>query len=152
MALQARDRDGKTVTNVSAHDEPTNVPWQFSLRSLLVVTAIISVCLAIGVHSSGFIFAIAVMVLIETATILSIEWLARPRNRHALAFVTAGSWIVLGSLFVVLGIRLAYGIVGTGHQSLMRSVGLGIAAAGVFCYYIASRRWRRLRHPTREHM
>jgi low temperature requirement protein LtrA len=127
------------------HREAAQAPLQYSLRSLLIFTAVASICVAIGVHLAGVLFALAVMVLLQVATMLLADWLIRPQNRHALAFVTAASWMLLGSVFVILGGRIAYGAIGTAYQSLLWATGMCIAGTGVYCYYIASRRWRRLK-------
>jgi hypothetical protein len=119
-------------------------PWQFSLRSLLIATAVISVILAIGVHLTGIMFALLVIALIQVTTLLSADWLIRPENRRALAFVTAGSWIVLGSGLVIVGIREVLVRVGTESDLAIRIFAWCLIAIGIICYYIAAKRWRRL--------
>lgn len=127
----------------------TDAPWQFSLRSLLVATALISVVLAIGVHLAGVLFALAVIALIQVTTLLSADWLIRPQNRRALAFVTAGSWIVLGSGLVIVGIRdilfrLRTDGLATNFDLAIWIFALSLISIGIICFYVAAKRWRRL--------
>ena len=129
----------------SANTEPPAAPvWQFSLRTLLIVTALVSVCLAIGVHFAGFMFALVVIGLIQVATLLSADWLIRPQNRRALAFVAAGSWIVLGSGLLIVGVREFFLFYGTKSEPAKWMFTWCLVGAGVSCYYIAAKRWRRL--------
>jgi hypothetical protein len=129
----------------SANAQPPAAPvWQFSLRTLLVVTALVSVCLAIGVHFAGFMFALVVIGLIQITTLLSADWLIRPENRRALAFVTAGSWIVLGSGILIIGIREVFLGIGTDGDAGAWIFAWCLIVIGLGCYYIAAKRWRRL--------
>jgi hypothetical protein len=119
-------------------------PWQFSLRSLLIATAVISVILAIGVHLTGFMFALLVIAIVQVSTLLSADWLIRPQNRRALAFVTAGSWIVLGSGLVIVGVREVLVRAGTDSDLAIWIFAWCLIGIGMICYYIAGKRWRRL--------
>ncbi|HEY3393835.1 MAG TPA: hypothetical protein VGK58_14080 [Lacipirellulaceae bacterium] len=118
--------------------------WQFSVRTLLIVTALVSVCLAVGVHYAGFMFALVVIGLIQVATLLSADWLIRPQNRRALAFVTAGSWIVLGSGLLIVGAREILLRVGINSGIAGWIFACSMVMIGIYCYYIAAKRWRRL--------
>jgi hypothetical protein len=124
-----------------AAGSPQTPSWQFSLRTLLIVTAFVSICLAIGVHFAGILFALAFAAVIQAAMLLSADWLIRPQNRRALAFVTAGSWIVLGSGLLIIGIREILMRIGGTAGWVFAS---GMVAMGIYCYYIAAKRWRRL--------
>jgi hypothetical protein len=117
--------------------------WQFSLRTLLIVTAFVSVCLAIGVHFAGVMFALALIGLIQVATLLSADWLIRPQNRRALAFVTAGSWMVLGSGLFIVGVREIYARIGAAGETAGWVFAGCMVGIGIYCYYIAAKRWRR---------
>jgi hypothetical protein len=88
-------------------------------------------------------FALAVIALIQVTTLLSADWLIRPENRRALAFVTAGSWIVLGSGLLVVGVREALIRIGTDSSSAVWVFTWCLIGAGIGCYYVAARRWRR---------
>jgi hypothetical protein len=132
--------DDRLVSDLSS----TVPAWQFSLRSLLVATALISVVLAIGVHLTGYLFALVVIGLLQVATLLSADWLIRPQNRRALAFVTAGSWTVLGSGLLVVGVREILVRVGTDSDLATWIFAWCLISIGIICYYIAAKRWRRL--------
>lgn len=117
-------------------------PWQFSLRSLLALTTIVSVCLAVGVHFAGFMFVVVAVGLLQATILLSADWLIRPANRRVLAFVTAGSWIVMGSGLLTIGCNLIYDAVAAKGDSASASVlGAGLIFVAVLCYGIAARRW-----------
>ena len=123
---------------------PKNEPWQFSLRSLLIVTAVVSVCLAIGVHFAGAMAVVIAFGAIQAGMLLAADWLICPAQRRVLAFVTAGSWSILGSGLIVLGGREAYQLSGTTDEGISRISALCLIIGGAFCYYVASKRWRRL--------
>jgi hypothetical protein len=126
-----------------AHGDPSSTrACQFSVRSLLIVTAIVSICLAIGVHSAGVMFALAFAAAVQVVMLLSADWLIRPQNRRALAFVSAGSWIVLGSALLVVGIREVFYV--TKSEPARWVFAWLLVGVGIFCYYIAAKRWRRL--------
>ena len=148
--MDARSSIRRSKQHSDANEDPLNrqfppaPTWQFSLRTLLVVTALVSVCLAIGVHFAGFMFALVLIGLIQVATLLSADWLIRPQNRRALAFVTAGSWIVLGSGLVIVGIREILMRIGIDRGAAGWIFAAGMVLLGVSCYYIAAKRWGRL--------
>jgi len=119
-------------------------PLQFSVRALLIATAIVSLCLAVGVHFAGVVFVIVTVGLLQAATFLAADWLNQPANRSALAFVTAGTWLALGSGLIVIGGSQIYGVIGDDDATATWTLGLCLIAGGAFCYYIASRRWRGL--------
>jgi hypothetical protein len=123
---------------------PVPREWQFSLRSLLLATTVVSICLAIGTYFAGVAFAAFVLVLLEVAVLFSFEWLIRPANRRVLAFATAGSWIVLGSGMLIVSFSLAYGHLAAGDRSVVWTAIMFITLAAPVCYWIAWRRWKRL--------
>jgi hypothetical protein len=123
--------------------------WQFSLRNLLIAVTIISVWLAVGVHYVGFMFVLVPIIAVQAAMLLALDWLIRPQNRRALAFVTAGSWAVIGSgLLVLLGSTLL------NEQALLSRSEAGtrvleacLAVGGLVAYVVAAKRWRQLKPP-----
>lgn len=129
---------------VRKEDLPTNAAWQFSLRSLFVLTTAASIFLAIGVHYGGFTVVAIAAGLILAGGLLSAEWLIRPQNRRALAFVTASAWIVIGSGIAMLGVETFVTTNSLGKQELGWPVGAVLIAAGLFCYVIATWRWMKL--------
>jgi hypothetical protein len=118
--------------------------WQFSLRSLLLATTVISICLAIGTYFAGVAFAAFVLVLLQVAMLFSVDWLIRPANRRVLAFVAAGSWIVLGSGLLIVSVSLAYGPISAGNRNGVWIAIVFLSLAVPFCYLFAWRRWKRL--------
>ena len=124
--------------------KPVPAEWQFSLRSLLLVTTVVSICLAIGTYFAGVAFAAFVLVLFQVAMLFSVDWLIRPANRRMLAFVAAGSWIVLGSGLLTVSFSLAYGRISAGDRSGAWIAIMFLTLAVPFCYWFAWRRWKRL--------
>ena len=141
---------GASHPEIASADAPAKTPaWQFSLRALLIATTIASACLAVGVHFAGFIFVVVVVGLIQAAMLLGADWLIRPANRRALAFVTAGSWIVLGSGLLIIGASQLYGAIGSNDAAAAWTLGSCLVAGGISCYYLAAKRWRSLTQPDR---
>jgi hypothetical protein len=125
-------------------DSRPPTPAQFSLRSLLLLTTIVSIGLAIGVHFGGVMVVVVAAGLILADTLLSADWLIRPQNRRALAFVTASSWIIVGSgLFIGALHSIATGALARHDDWGWFFAGFLIVAA-VASFYIASIRWRKL--------
>src|SRR6476620_390566 len=126
------------ITNRPLTDQ-VGVPreWQFSLRTLLLVTTGVSICLAMGSYFAGVAFVGFMLVLFEVAVLFSLEWVIRPANRRMLAFVAASSWIILGSGLLIVGFALAYGRLLAGDTGAVR-IGIAlIALAAVRCYFVA---------------
>jgi hypothetical protein len=123
--------------------------WQFSVRDLLALTTVVSICLAVGTYFAGIIFALVALGIVQAALLLSADWLIWPQNRHLLAFVTAGAWLTTGSGLSILGIGqlIAPLIVSDAYSELGWALGVAFIAAGVLCIYIAVRRWRQLSSP-----
>ena len=140
----AAEGDDRKADALAHGDSSSTRAWQFSLRTLLIVTAALSVCLAIGVHFAGVMFALAFATLVQVGMLLSADWLIRPENRRALAFVTAGSWIVLGSGILIIGIREVFLGIGTDGDAGAWIFAWCLIVIGLGCYYIAAKRWRRL--------
>ena len=132
------------------NEQPASRPsLQFSIRDLLALTVVVSICLAIGTYFAGLIFVVVVIGLTQTAMLLLADWLIRPQNRHILAFVTAASWITAGSGLITLGLSTIFGLNELSlpvqsHRGLKWIVGSIFVVAGVACIVIASRRWRQL--------
>jgi hypothetical protein len=125
----------------------SRTPWQYSLRGLLIVTTVVSICLTVGVYFAGVLFVLGFIALIQVATLLAADWLIRPQNRRALAVVSAGSWLILGSGLVLVGSRLLYLLVRDDGGIAAWVVAVCLATAGLYCFYIARNRWRRLITP-----
>jgi hypothetical protein len=123
---------------------PVPMEWQFSLRSLLIATAAVSVVMVLGMYLVGIAFVVFVIVLIQAMTLLAGDWLIRPTNRRLLAFVTAGSWIVAGSGLLMIDLQVMWDILFgiTFSEMWPGVVVLSLMAAG--CYWFAWRSWKRL--------
>ena len=118
--------------------------FQYSLRSMLGLTTVASIFLAIGVHYGGFVAVAIAAGLILVGALLTADWLIRPANRRALAFVTASAWIVIGSGIAMLGVETFVTTNALGRQELGWPVGVILIAAGLFSYVIAAWRWMKL--------
>ena len=132
-----------TDENLPADRSSASAPWQYSLRGLLIFTAIVSVCLAIGVYFAGAMAVIVTFGVIQAATLLAADWLIRPANRRSLAFVTAASWTILGSGLLMIGLREAYKL-NTNKTDLAWYSTIGLIIGVRFCFVLATRRWRQL--------
>jgi hypothetical protein len=112
-------------------DSTPRATWQFSLRSLFVLTTVASIGLAIGVHYGGFTVVALAAGLILAGALLSADWLIRPQNRRVLAFITASAWIVIGSGIVMLGVEAFVTTNALGKQELGWPVGAVLVAGGL---------------------
>jgi hypothetical protein len=120
--------------------------WQFSLRSVLLVTTVASICLAIGTNFVGVALAAFVLVLLQVVILVilfSVDWLIRRTSRRMLAFVAAGSWIVLGSGLLIVSFSLAYGRQAAGDRSGVWIAIMFITLTAPVCYWFAWSRWKR---------
>jgi hypothetical protein len=123
---------------------PVPKEWQFSLRSLLIATAAVSVVMVLGMYLAGIAFVVFVIILIQATTLIAGDWLIRPANRRLLAFVTAGSWMVAGSGLLMIDFQVMWDILFgiTFSEMWAGVVVLSFMAAG--CYWFAWRSWKRL--------
>lgn len=118
--------------------------WQFSLRGMLLLTTIVSICLAIGVHFAGFMAVFIAIGVVQVAALLSADWLIRPQNRRALAFVTASCWIVIGSGLFLGALRTIATAVLADQDSWGWLFASLLIVAALACFYLALQRWRKL--------
>jgi hypothetical protein len=126
-------------------DSDTPRSWfQFSVRDLLIATTIVSICLAIGVHFVGLMFVVAVIGLLQVGVLLAGDWLIRPENRRALAFVTTGSWATLGSGLLVLSLRAIYAAFDARDPSATSTLAISLGVGAALCYLLAAYRWKKL--------
>ena len=133
----------ETVADTPSRGPSTPPEWQFSLRSLFIVTTIVSIGLAVGNYFAGFMFVAGVVAMIQVAILFTADWLIRPANRRALAFVTAGSWIVMGSGVAIIAITQFHGAI-TNQSRLQALLAAGLTFTAVICFYTAAHRWRSL--------
>jgi hypothetical protein len=144
MNAESRVDESDSAASRSSSDRPVPREWQFSLRALLITTTVVSICLALGTYLAGVAFIIFAVVLLEVATLLSVDWLIRPANRPLLAFVTAGSWMIFGSGLLILTCKTAYELITLDRpEELWAAVAL-CAFTAVLCYGFGWRRWRQL--------
>jgi hypothetical protein len=71
----------RDINNPLRESPSDRTPWQYSLRGLLIVTAVVSIVLAIGVRFAGLMYVLGALVVIQVATILAADWLIRPQHR-----------------------------------------------------------------------
>ncbi|HEX4412795.1 MAG TPA: hypothetical protein VH107_04145 [Lacipirellulaceae bacterium] len=119
--------------------------FQFSTRDLLIATTIIAVALATGVHFAGVAIVAVLMGALQGMILLAGDWLIRPKNRRALAFITALSWITLGCGLTIIAIKTIADASDTsalpfGWLAIEGSLLLGAAGAFLMALY----RWRKL--------
>jgi hypothetical protein len=89
-------------------------------------------------------FVLSAIALIQVATLLAADWLIRPENRRALAAISSGSWMILGSGLVLIGVRQLYLLLRDDGGAAAWIFAACLAAAGLYCFYVAANRWRRL--------
>jgi hypothetical protein len=88
--------------------------------------------------------------MVQAGILLAGDWLIRPANRRALAFVTASSWIVLGGGVLILGCRAIYdSVTAAKGGGIGWILGYGLLVAAAACYWQAAHRWRKLTRPRR---
>ena len=144
--MNAESRVDESDSAASRSSTAKQVPpeWQFSLRRLLIATTVVSLCLAVGTYLAGVAFIIFAVVLIEVATLLSVDWLIRPANRPLLAFVTAGSWMIFGSGLLIMACKTAYELITLDRPEEMWAAVALCAITALLCYGFGWRRWRQL--------
>jgi hypothetical protein len=123
---------------------PSPRAWRFSLRGLLIATAFVSICLAMGATFTFTNFIVSALVMVYVSILESFDWLIRPQNRWKVAFVTAGLWTMLGSGFVIFGFKIAFVLIWNSQFGDAFEGMIYILALASPCYWLASRRWRRL--------
>src|SRR5689334_18678320 len=143
--MHDRPKQIESARQESASQSEVPRQWQFSLRGLMFATAVVSVIMALGAYLVGAAFVIFVVVLVESASLLSFEWLIRPANRRFLAFTTAGCWAVLGSALLIIGVKVGCGIVMGSTDPEFWAAVIALSIFAVACYGFAWHRWRQLR-------
>lgn len=127
-------------------------PWQFSLRGLFVITAIVALCLGTGFYFPTAVAVVVACGLAQAAVVLAIDWLIRPARRRSLAVVIPGFWMLFGGAcwMLVGGVLLVIGYLQLGQQIEPNSqhhmwlVAPVLMAAGMYCWYFAFRNWRKM--------
>lgn len=139
----------ESATDPSPAQQPVPKEWQFSLGGLMVVTTAVSVIMAFGTYLVGFWFVVFVIVLTQVATLVATDWLIRPANRPALAFVTAVTWITAGSGFLILGATMIFAKVASDFIMYTWPVVAIFVCTAIFCFWSAWRKWRLLMNGSR---
>ncbi len=145
--------DAGDPRTIASDQDQEAVPWQFSLRSLLIVVTVVSVLLTVGVYFAGVLAAFMAVGLVQAAILLFADWLIRPGNRSVLAFVTAASWATIGSSFAIVAGFLAQQMIAGGEENVLSwlfVLFLGVCAC--VSYVMAKRRWQQLRSRGRAHV
>lgn len=142
--------DPADARNDSSPDElsftrPVPSDWQFSLKSLFVVTTVLSIAMALGTIFLGVALVLLVIVMVQVATLLLADWLIRPANRRILAFVTAGSWIIFGSGMLIVAARFAFDPAQRDQLGdMVWPISTFFAIGAAFCYWCGRVRWQQL--------
>src|SRR5262245_48322545 len=117
--------------------------WQFSVRSLLVLTAILSLVLAFAVtwpDVFGFMLILSAPILVLAAILRSANFLTAER-RPRLAML---SWSMLGGFFALYVLGLVGVLLQPGKSSIDGLL-LGIATMAACCLTCANRAYRSYR-------
>lgn len=145
MDADRTDELMKLATERTKSAGPAPSEWRYSLRALLVTTTILSIAMALGTIFIGLILVALVVLLLQVIPLLAADWLIRPANRRALAFVTAGSWILVGSGLLILAARMALAAdVQGANRAVSWGGGLISLVFAAASYAFAWRRWRQL--------
>jgi hypothetical protein len=132
--------DGTSVVN----SPQTRPRFQFSIRDLLVTTTIVSICLAVGVHFVGFMAVVGALCVTQVAVLLASDWLIRPENRRALAFVSAGTWAILGSGLFALAFSALYQAAISANSQAPSTLAICLAIGAGLSWFMAAYRWRKM--------
>lgn len=140
--------NGDRSDSTSGVDAPRSRPrFQFSVRDLLVTTAIVSVCLAAGIHFIGFMAVVGTLCVAQVAVLLASDWLIRPENRRALAFATAGIWAILGSGLLLLSLPVIFQLTDTPGSRASATLAICLTLGAGLSYFMAVYRWRKMTRP-----
>lgn len=121
---------------------PAKLAWQFSLLGLFVVTTIVAICLALGVHFPRIVIGLLVLGLLQVFVLFSADWLMRSQGGKTVRQVASCVWAILGSALLFA----AWGAVGVGNAGSLSpgvstTLAIVFAAGGVMCWIIARQRW-----------
>jgi hypothetical protein len=121
----------------------TNRGWQFSLLSLLVVTTVVSICLAIGVSFPRIAVAAVAIGLVEAGILYLGDWLIRSRGGRTVMQVVSIMWALLGSAMLVSAFVTfaAANVPQQSNRPLFLTLAALIGAVGLLCWIVARRRW-----------
>ena len=79
----------------------TNRRWQYSLFGLLVVTTIVSACLAAGVHFPRIVLGILSVGAVQVMALYTLEWVMHRRGGQTMRRVTVSLWAIVIAAVVV---------------------------------------------------
>jgi hypothetical protein len=114
--------------------------WQYSLFGLLVVTTIVSICLALGVSFPRVAIAAVAVGLVQAAALYLADWLIRSRGGRTLKQVTSIMRAVLGTALLIIATAVA--TAPAPHTSLLAlMVAYVIGSIGLLCWILAWRYW-----------
>jgi hypothetical protein len=119
-------------------------PWQFSLRGMFVLTAIVALCLGTGYYFPTAVAIVVVCGVAQAAIVTAADWLIRPAHRRSLALVTVVTWLILGGGLAVVGGWRMFRLIGADGETSEWLIACSFVIAGIFCGYIAWNRWRTL--------
>jgi hypothetical protein len=123
------------VHNQAMESHPSRKRWQYSLLTLLIVTTVVAICLAFGVHFPRFTALLLTLSVVQFAAMFLADWLIRPGSKSKLAAV---AWSAIGSLFLLSGLSVA---IETKGGITAWTLVVCLIAACIVCYGSAFRHW-----------
>jgi len=134
-------------------DAPSRLPeQQFTLRDLRLALRLVWILVSIGFAVARYWIVAMVLALILIPTFFVGDWLIRPTNRGALAFVVAGSWILLGCGLAIGASALIYHPIAKQTGALGWIIAVSLTLASTVCFVMAAKRWREGPHQRRANL
>jgi hypothetical protein len=143
MELESHaDRNNRADDRGNLDALPGLPEQQFTLRDLRLALRLVWILVAIGFAVARYWIVAAIFALILLPTFFVGDWLIRPTNRSALAFVVAGSWIMLGCGLAIGAFALIYHPIAKQTGALGWIIAASLTLAATVCFVIAAKRWR----------
>ncbi len=138
----------------SANPAPGKKRWQFSVRALLLVTAVVAGVLAVAAQSPT-VFQVASFAIVFWCLLAGLRWVANRVPSHWQPLLTVVSWAAFGLSFIALGGWMYYDWAEFDPlyrpdrpDPVQRILCLVMTTCALVCFYRAGGaivRWRRAR-------